>query len=65
VQHQCKFCPSKIIGYRSLKRHVEETHPQEFIKIERWLGERQVKLKTHELLASEGMLGHRERRNDG
>ena len=63
MRHKCKFCPRHFPSYRAARHHVEEDHPQEFLKVAQWLGKTvDPVLQHYEKLAQEGMTGHRERK---
>lgn len=57
----CKFCKCEQSNYRSLRIHCEIDHRREYVAIERWLGKSvQLRLKSFERLAEEGLIGYHE-----
>jgi len=60
----CKFCKREQSNFRSLRIHCEIEHRQEYVAIEEWVGRTvNLRLKTYERLAKEGLFGHREIRH--
>ncbi len=60
----CKFCKAQVTSQRELQFHWEIEHQDEYLKIQAWLGKTvKLRLASYERLAKQGMLGHREVKN--
>jgi hypothetical protein len=62
-RNPCRFCKATFTNFNTLKEHVQDYHPQDYRRVRLYLGDTEQKLATEEILAAQGMIGHRETKN--